>query len=100
MADKENIGETGYLEGLDIWRDWKSFLADKFQHIPQITSYHRFCFDSQHPGFVFLKEFSNSTEERVKIVNTGTILNSTHLPEEIHPAGMDIKRRWYLYEEI
>ena len=81
---------------LVIWRDWKSFLADKFQHIPRITSYHHFRFDSQHPGFVFLKEFSNSTEERVKMVNTGTILNSTHLPGEIHPAGMDIKRRWYI----
>ena len=92
---------TKGLDGqrLIIRRDWKSFLADNFQHISRITSYHHFRFDAEYPGFVFLKEFANSMEGKVKMANTETHFSS-NLPEEIQLAGMDIKRRWYLYEEV
>ena len=82
-------GLNGQRLQLVVWRDWKSLLADNFQHIPRITSYHHFRFDSEYPGFVFLKDFACSTEEKVKICNAETNLSSD-LPKEIQPTGMDI----------
>ena len=39
---------------LVVWRDWKTLLANNFQHIPKITSYHHFRFDSEYPTAVYL----------------------------------------------
>lgn len=85
-----------------IWRDWKSFLSCHFHPIPKITTYHHFRFASENPGKVFLKEFADSTETVVGLCNTDADLelDPDELPEEIQPSGMDLKRRWYLYEEI
>lgn len=84
------------------WRNWKSFLSNLFRNIPGVTAYHHFHFDTHNPGEVVLKEFADSTETVVNMCNPETEfeLDPDSLPEEIQPAGMDLKRRWYLYDEI
>jgi len=51
---------------------------------------------------VFIKEFVDSLEEAVDLrkVETALELSPENLPDYIQPAGMDLKRRWYLHEEI
>lgn len=36
----------------------------------------------------------------MQTVETALELSPENLPDDIQPAGMDLKRRWYLYEEI
>ena len=85
-----------------IWRNWKSLLSCLYKNISNITTYHHFRFESKCPGKVFLKEFVDNTETTVDLCNPETEfeLDPNNLPEEIQPAGMDLKRRWYLYDEI
>ena len=54
-----------------------------------------------NPGIIFLKQFSDSEESSFYALKDGiTIPDLNSLPEEISPAGLDIKRQWYLYEQI
>ena len=70
--------------------------------VPHILKYHSFRCDSSHPGCVFIKEFSDTTETKVCVLKTPVSDNAgiTSLPQEIKPKGLDIDRQWYLYEKI
>ena len=101
MLSGQNIPQvTKTTEGrrLVTWYDWKSMFSVNFKSIPNITCYHHFRFDHKFPGKVFVQELVNSPELEITILST--IIDPRILPEELEPKGMDINRRWYLFEEV
>ena len=101
MLSGQNIPQgTKTTEGrrLVTWYDWKSMFSVNFKSIPNITCYHHFRFDHKFPGKVFVQELVNSPELEITILST--IIDPRILPEELVPKGMDINRRWYLFEEV
>ena len=83
------------------WYDWAHFFSSVFRHLPNITSYHHFRTDSAKPGFVFAKEYCDSTEiEFCMLKQHQSIDCLQENPSEIQPPGLDPARQWYLYENI
>ena len=69
--------------------------------ILSILSYHWFHVSGENPGTIFFKQYSDSEESSFYAFEYGfTPLELNNLPEEIVPAGLDLKRQWYLYEQI
>ena len=102
MISDQNIPQlTKSFDGRRIvdWCDWKTFLDDFFKHIPAITTYHHFRFTKSSPGTVFLRKFVDSPEEAFVMTNMITLPND-QAPQKLTPKGMDLKRQWYLFEEI
>jgi hypothetical protein len=81
------------------WYDWKSYLSTLYKTIPSITAYHHFRFDKKSPGIVFVRTLVDSPELVVTISSENAI-DIHKLPHEVIPKGLDLKRQWYLYEEI
>ena len=81
------------------WYDWKSYLSTLYKTIPSITTYHHFRFDKKFPGIAFVRTLANSPELVVTISSENAI-DIHKLPHEVIPMGLDLKRQWYLYEEI
>ena len=98
----ENIPQiTKRVDGRRLvkWYDWKSYFCTLYKTIPNITTYHHFRFDKKSPGIVFVQTLADSPEIAVTISSENTI-DIHKLPREIIPKGLDLKRQWYLYEEI
>lgn len=79
---------------------WNDHLGNIFMPIQNVTKYHIFRVDHQHPGVVFLREFSESPEIAVNVLKTHNHSSFHSLPVEIHPKGLDPQRQWYLYEKV
>lgn len=101
MLTGRNIPQlTKAVDGnrLVMWYDWKSFLDVKFKLIPNITGYHHFRFDKQSPGAVFVRKLMDSPEVKIHLSLVSTI--DQGLPNQFVPKGMDVNRKWYLFDEI
>ena len=81
------------------WYDWKSYLCTLYKTIPNITTYHHFRFDKKSKGIAFVRTLVDSPELAVTI-SSGNAIDIHKLPPEIVPKGLDLKRQWYLHEEI
>ena len=70
------------------WRDWSEFF---FKTIPNITTYHHFKVSKSEPGMVTVKEYVDSSEEKVNVfkkdVNESSLRGRQ--PTEITPSGLD-----------
>ena len=75
--------------------NWADFLSSFCQTIPQITSYHHFRFEKDHPGIVFVHEFADSKVKALTIIKPGTCINSDSLLSEIFPSGLSEERKQY-----
>lgn len=66
------------------------------------TFCHNFRVPSSHPGTVFVREYSDSEEVAIKLLKPGAdvMLLSQTSPSLIVIPGLDLKRQWYLYENI
>lgn len=83
--------------------EWSTYLSKIFCTIPNITSYHNFRISSSKPGIVSTYQFSDSLKGvEIDIMKPGILPTSlpTCMPEKTYIPGLDLKRQWYLYENI
>ena len=80
--------------------DWSEYLCKYYKAIPQITSYHHFCFSQEYPGKVALREFADTKETKVIILRKDVTIDPTALPSILPPSGLSEERKQYLYNEI
>ena len=53
------------------------------------------------PGVVFVKQWSDSSEEELMLAKESWIqFEPNKLPTTIQPPGLSLDRQWYLYERI
>ena len=64
-----------------------------------ILSYFIFRFDANHPGKVFVRCVPDSAEEQFTLLSSSSPLPTTG-PNPVKPPGLDLKRQWYLYNNI
>ena len=77
--------------------DWASFLSQYFKKLPGIKKYHHFRFDKDSPGCVYVKQFSDSAEEKIRLLKDDSF-PPCELPPDLIPKGMD--QKLYLFHEI
>ncbi len=49
-------------------RDWATFLGSHFKNLARIKKYQHFHFSANHPGYVFIKQYSDSPEVSVQLI--------------------------------
>ena len=59
---------------------------------------HHFQFTANYQGFVFVRNFSDDTEKKIRDLSWQPSKDS--LPEQIIPPGLSLERQWYLYNKI
>lgn len=64
---------------------WSTFLSQFFRTIPNITSYHNFKVTLGKSGVVMCSQYSYTLPLKVNLLK---------------PSEFDVKRQWYLYENI
>jgi len=66
-----------------------------------ISKMHHFRFTSDHPGHVFVRNSSDDTERKIKLIKDISWQPSKlNLPEQIIPPGLSLERQWYLHNKI
>ena len=66
-----------------------------------ITKLHHFCFDSNSPGTVYVKERSSDSERQITLTkDTSWHPSANNLPDVIVPPGLSLERQWYLHDKI
>ncbi len=87
-----------------VYRDWSSWLSKYFAKFKGITNYHHFCIEKTNPSIIVVKERKGSEEITVKLLKKEFPFSKgklpTKLPERLTPAGLSLKRQWYLYDQI
>ena len=84
--------------------DWKTFLSKYFVPVPRISKFYSFRFSTTTPGYVHVKENSDSDEAAVKILKQ---LDTESLdavrrdfPDTLQPAGLSRERYTYLFKKV
>ena len=81
--------------------NWTDFFATRMKKIIGIKRFHHFRMVASSPGVVFVKHWSDSSEEEMKLTKeTCGQFEPTELPTTINPPGLSLDRQWYLYESI
>jgi hypothetical protein len=81
--------------------DWQEYFKTFCTKVTGIKKLHHIRFDSAHPGFIFTKEKTGSTEVKRSILKVASWSpQADQLPPVLHPAGLSSKRQWYLYDKI
>ncbi len=87
-----------------IYRDWSSWLSQYFTVFKGISNYHHFRVESDNPSIFVIKERKNSEEIKVELSKKPFPFSKTQppdkLPKQLLPAGLSLKRQWYLYDQI
>ena len=65
-----------------------------------MKGYHHFRFSNDSPGRIFCKRYVDSAEVEFDLLKHPAKLPPCTLPPIVNPAGLDLERRSYLYEEI
>ncbi|MES9883075.1 MAG: hypothetical protein ABW185_19600 [Sedimenticola sp.] len=103
VVDKSACSNTAVMYGQEDswhWCDWKGFLGDVFLPMKGIRSCQVFRFHADHPGVVFTKSSAAGEEKRVLILRKGCTVDTSALPTELAPGGIDDERRHYLFTHI
>ena len=80
--------------------DWTSFFVPHLRKLPGIKKIHHFRMSSSQPGFIFIKEHSDTAEVKFSMLKEPWSPDKDDLPEVIPPRGLSAERQWYLYEQI
>ncbi|KAH3889905.1 hypothetical protein DPMN_013972 [Dreissena polymorpha] len=94
---------VGDSEKLVHFYDWKTFLAQLFIPLKNISKCQHFLIDSGKLGWVFCKTSEKSTVETHFLLKSADLLpsmSSLPNPARIKGPGLSIPRQWYLYEVI
>ena len=76
--------------------DWLSFFAPKLKKVPGVKHYHQF-----QSGIVVCKELTDSPGTAISLLVKDNWNPAPHLlPPIIHPPGLSLERKWYLYDKI
>lgn len=82
-------------------RDWAQFLLSHFKKLSGIIKFHHFRFSANHPGCVFVKQFSDSPEVSIKLVRDSSWTPvADDLPPIIPSSGLSSERQEYLFDKI
>ena len=80
--------------------NWQEYFDKSFNKIPDISKYHHFRFLATDPDYVFVKEFVNSEEKKIKLLKFANNNMINGFPKAIEPKGLSDERKYYLYSEI
>ena len=80
--------------------DWTKHLSPHFNRIKNIKGFGHFSFASEHPGKVFIRQYSDSTPHEVQLLKDGWMPTHQNIPEEVKPTGLSAERQQYLFEKI
>lgn len=83
--------------------DWSRFFDSRTiqMSLKGISKMHHFCFTTEHPGYAFVKNSSDDTEKKIKLLkDLPWKLDKDVLPDEIIPPGLSLEHQWYLYQKI
>jgi len=87
-----------------IYRDWSSWLSQYFTTFKGISNYHYFRVERKNPSILVVKERKDSEEIKVELTKKKFPFSKTKppkkLPKQLVPAGLSLKRQWYLYDQI
>ncbi|XP_062621644.1 uncharacterized protein LOC134283212 [Saccostrea cucullata] len=83
------------------WRNWKDFLSTYFRPVKSVRKYHHFRFTSAEPWYVYVKERTDSVEQKFSLKKIGAPnFDATEIPAILPPAGMTRERQTYLYRNV
>ncbi len=81
--------------------DWQSFFSEFFVKLKGIKKLHHIRFTSDSPGCVYVRERADSTEVKVNLLKLPTVPPEFSTdPSSLVPAGLSLKRQWYLFKKI
>ncbi len=85
-----------------IYRDWTSWLSQYFIALKGISNYHHFRIERNNQLILIVKEQKDSEEIKVKLEKKKFPFDKPpeELPNQLFPAGLSLKRQWYLYDQI
>lgn len=96
------VGEYDGTTHVKIY-DWGTFFDSHTisTSLKGISKMHHFRFTADHPGCVFVRNSSDDTERKIKLVKDLSWKPSKNcLPEQVIPSGLSLERQWYLYQKI
>ena len=82
------------------WRDWKTFLSQKYIPLKGIQKLYRFQFRADEPGFVFVKTDVNGPEVMKRILKKNVNIQLGDRPCVLEAAGLTRDRQQYLYHSV
>lgn len=78
-----------------------TYLGQYFKKLPNLKSYHHFRFHRDHQGTVFCKEYWNSEERAINLLqNAASLPELGKLLQIVNPKGMSREHYEYLFKEI
>ncbi len=87
-----------------IYRDWTTWLSQYFTALKGISNYHHFRMEKKKPSVLIVKEYQDSQESEIEITKKKFPFSKDNpprrLPKRLLPAGLSLKRQWYLYDQI
>lgn len=87
-----------------IYRDWTAWLSQYFTTFKGISNYHHFRVERKKPSVFIVKQHQGSKEVEIDIAKKNFPFSKDKpprkLPKRLLPAGLSLKRQWYLYEHI
>jgi hypothetical protein len=85
-----------------IYRDWTTWLSQYFIALKGISNYHHFRIERKDPLILTVKEQKDSKEVKIELEKKKFSFNKQpqELPKQLLPAGLSLKRQWYLYDQI
>ena len=77
--------------------DWSSFFNSHTiqTSLKGISKMQHFRFTADHPGYVFVKNSSDASETKIKLLkDTSWKPHKNSLPDQITPPGLSLERQW------
>ena len=101
VVNKSQLVGSQAGESIVPMKDWAGSLGPHFRRLTGIKRYHHFRFDKNTPGVVHLRLYSDSPEEKRRLVKDQNWKpDASDLPPTIPPSGMSLERQQYLFEKI
>ena len=81
--------------------NWMLYLETLFRMVPQLKTYHHFCFDNDFPGTLFCKQYCSSERTALNLLEReGNVPQPQPLRPIINLTGITHERADCLYKEI
>lgn len=86
------------------YRAWSLWLSQYFTTLKGISNYHHFRVERKNPSILVVKERQDSEEIKIEMTKKkfpfSKVQPPKRLPKQLLPAGLSLKRQWYLYDHI
>lgn len=86
------------------YRDCSSWLSQYFKSLKGISNYQHFRIEKENPSIIIVKERKDSEEISIELAKKKFPFSKNtppkKFPKQLLPAGLSLKRQWYLYDQI